>query len=207
MKLAIIEDNRQLLENINILLSGEKDIEIVGTFSSAEEALCGIVEAGPEIILTDLGLPGMTGIELIRKIKEDLPDVDIMAFTVFEDRETVFAALKAGANGYVLKGCKPWELIEALHSLYSGGAPMSPIIARAVIKEFQEDLPDDHYLLTPREKEIIKCIEKGFSYKEIGKTFNISPHTVHTHIKKIYEKLYAKTRQEALSKARRKGII
>lgn len=207
MRLAIVEDDRMLLENLRLLLSGEKSISVVGAFNTGEEALQRLTENPPEVILSDLGLPGISGIEFIKKAKTVMPEVEIMAFTVFEDRETIFSAIKAGACGYVLKGGTPRELIESLNTLYQGGAPMSPKIARAVIQDFQDEATAGQYLLTPKEKEVIKSIEKGFSYKEIGKTLCISPHTVHAHIKKIYEKLQVKTRQEALLKARRQGLI
>ena len=207
MRIAIVEDDRFLLENLRILLSGEQGITVTGAYSSAEDAIQGVTGAPPDIMLTDLGLPGISGIDLIQKIKTTMHDIEIMAYTIFEEKETIFSALRAGASGYVLKGSTPRELVEALYTLHNGGAPMSPKIARAVIQEFQSVVPNEQYLLSPREKEILRSIEKGLTYKEIAKTFNISPHTVHTHIKKIYEKLQATSRQQALQKAKKKGII
>ncbi len=207
MKIIIIEDDPLLRENLKLLLSGEKGIAIVGAWGSAEEALSAIKDLSFDIMLVDLGLPGMLGVELIKKVKEEKPEVEILAHTIFEDRENVFSAIKAGASGYILKGSSPRELIEALHSLHQGGAPMSPKIARKLIREFQDEEMSEEYLLSHREKEIAKCIEDGLAYKEIAEKLSISPHTVHTHIKKIYEKLHAKNRQEALSTARKKGII
>jgi DNA-binding NarL/FixJ family response regulator len=159
------------------------------------------------VILTDLGLPGMSGVDLIKKVKEEMPSLEIMAHTVFEDREMVFSAIKAGASGYILKGSSPREVIESIHALYKGGAPMSPKIARKIIHEFQDDVVSEQYLLTQREKEIVKRVEEGLTYKEIGERLSISTHTVHTHIKNIYEKLQAKDRNDAIVKARKRGII
>ena len=207
MRLAIVEDNKLLSDNLKLLLDGEPDIEIVGRSASAEEALPMIRSTEPEVLLADIGLPGMSGIELIRRLKRELPDLDILAHTVFESRDTVFAAIKAGASGYVLKGCTPRELVESLHSLHQGGAPMSPKIARAVVRELQDGGNDEEYLLTARERQILRGLESGFTYDELAEELRISPHTVHSHIKNIYEKLHARDRREALTKARKKGII
>ncbi len=207
MRLVIIEDDPLLLENLTLLLNGEEGLSVAGSFRSAEDALKGLKNAKPEVMLTDLGLPGMSGVELIKKAKEEMPSLEIMAHTVFEDREMVFSAIKAGASGYILKGSSPREVIESIHSLYKGGAPMSPKIARKIIHEFQDDALSEQYLLTQREKEVVKRVEEGLTYKEIGERLSISTHTVHTHIKNIYEKLQAKDRNDAIIKARQRGII
>jgi len=207
MRLVIVEDDPLLRENLKLILGGEAGISVVGAYGSAEDALRSLGASVPDVMLADLGLPGMSGIELIKKVKKENPSLEIMAHTVFEDRENVFSALKAGASGYMLKGSSPREIIEAIYGLYKGGAPMSPKIARKVIHEFQEDRTDAQYLLSQREKELVRCVEEGLTYKEISDRLRISPHTVHTHIKNIYEKLQAKDRSEALVKAREKGII
>lgn len=207
MRIAILEDDKILRDNLEILFKGDGRMEVVGVYGTGEEALEQFQNINPDIILTDLGLPGISGIEFIKKAKKINPEIDIMAFTVFEDRETIFSAIKAGASSYILKGTKPADLIEALFNLHDGGAPMSPKIARLVITEFQDHGIKDQYLLTPREKEIILGIEKGYSYKVLSENLNISHHTVHAHIKNIYEKLHAKNREDALIKARKKGII
>ena len=207
MRLVIVEDDPLLLENLTLLLRGEGGITVVGAYLSAEDALKSLKKASPEVMLTDIGLPGMSGVELIKKAKTDMADLEIMAHTVFEDRDNVFSAIKAGASGYILKGSSPREIIESIHALYKGGAPMSPKIARKIIHEFQEDVPEEQFLLTQRETEIVKLIEEGLTYKEIGERLSISTHTVHTHIKNIYEKLQAKNRSDAIIKARKKGII
>lgn len=207
MRLVIVEDDPLLLENLTLLLRGEEGITVTGAFRSAEDAMRGLESAAPEVMLTDIGLPGMSGIELITKAKEKLPELEIIAHTVFEDRDRVFSAIKAGASGYMLKGSSPRELIESIHALHKGGAPMSPKIARKIIHEFQDEATSRQFLLTQREKEIVKLIEEGLTYKGIGERLSISIHTVHTHIKNTYEKLQAKDRNDAISKARKKGII
>lgn len=207
VRVAIVEDDPLLRENLSLILGGETGITVTGAYGSAEEALRAIQGGPPDILLVDIGLPGMSGIELIRRLKEKAPRIEFMAHTVFADRETVFGAIKAGAAGYILKGSPPRELIDAMYQLYGGGAPMSPKIARSIIRKFQEETVCEQYLLSQREKDIIHEIENGMSYKEIAAKLNISPHTVHTHIKNIYEKLHAKDRRDALALARKKGII
>lgn len=207
MRIAIVEDNTLLRENLVLLLGGEKNFEVCCSFGTAEEALPELVKSKPDIILVDIGLPGMSGIDLIKKLKTVHPDMEVMVHTVFDARDTVFAAIKAGATGYILKGASPRELVESIENLAKGGAPMSPKIARSVIGEFQDVDSNEHYLLTPREKEILVELEKGATYKELAEKLSISHHTIHSHIKKIYEKLHAKGRRDALTAARKKGII
>ena len=197
---ALVEIGRKILKSLGYRVT---------TCTRGADALA-LFEKAPEdydLVVTDMTMPGMTGIDLIKKIKVDCPDMEIMVHTVFDARDTVFAAIKAGASGYILKGASPRELIESIENLARGGAPMSPKIARAVIGEFQEVENTDQYLLTPREREILVELEKGLTYKELAEILSISHHTIHTHIKKIYEKLHAKSRRDALTTARKKGII
>lgn len=207
IRLIIVEDDPLLRENLRLLLGGESGFSLAGVFPTAEEALHTLDETRPQMMLSDLGLPGMSGIELIQKVKQRLPDLDVIVHTISEDRDTVFAAIKAGASGYLIKGSTPREVIEALHNLRDGGAPMTPRIARSVIRDLQSTGGDDAFLLSAREKDVLSGIQDGLSYKEIGEKLHISDHTVHSHIKNIYEKLRAKNKQEALTNARRKGII
>ncbi|MBA4369466.1 MAG: DNA-binding response regulator [Desulfobacterium sp.] len=207
IQLAIVEDDPLLIYNLKMLLDGELNISVVAAYASAEDCLEGLGSCTPNIMLVDLGLPGISGIDLITVVRSRNLKIEMLAYTVFDDRDSLFSALKAGANGYILKGCKPLELIEALNNLHAGGAPMSPQIARKVINEFHEQSLEEQYLLTRREREILIGIGKGLSYKEISAKLNISANTVHTHISTIYKKLQAKNRKEALLTARKKGII
>jgi two-component system NarL family response regulator len=209
MRLIIVEDDKILLQSLKVLLSGEPGIEIAGVYKTAEEALTALEEdtAAIEIMLVDLGLPEMSGVDLIMKARALRREMDILVHTISEERMSVFSAMKAGATGYILKGSTPRELVEAIFDLYKGGAPMSPKIARMVIKELHINGSREQDVLSKREKTILSNLEKGLTYKEIAGLLNISPHTVHTHIKNIYEKLHTKDRQEALRKAARMGIL
>ncbi|MEQ9323707.1 MAG: response regulator transcription factor [Polyangiaceae bacterium] len=209
MRLFIVEDDPRLLSSMSMLLDGEADVDVVGTAGSAEEALDTIEVDGCDVVLSDLGLPNMPGEELIRVLKRRRPELEIVAYTVFDDRDSVFGALKAGASGYLLKSSTPRELVEGLTLVSRGGAPMSPRIARAVVTEFHDNGGDEptHDTLTPRERQVLNAIDQGFTYKEIAADLGLSHHTVHGYVKAIYEKLHARGRREAVRHARRRGLI
>lgn len=208
MRVCIVEDNQSLLANLRLLLQGEPGFTVAGAFDSAEAAL----EADPwsdiDVLLVDIELPGLSGVELIRRVHPRHERLQILVHTISESRATVFAALQAGAMGYLLKGCSPRELIESLRTLHQGGAPMSPKVARKVILDLQgkKDLAASD-LLTPRELDVLNGIALGKSYKELAQGLGMSVHTVHSHIKHVYEKLHAANRGEALEKARSLGVI
>lgn len=207
MRIIIVEDDVLFADNLEKIFQREQEITVAGAFTSAEDALASLMECAPDIMLADLGLPGLSGVELIRRAKEILPELEAMVVTVFEDRDTIIAALKAGASSYILKPNVPQDLVRSLFELDQGGSPMSPRIARKLVKEFQVETMDEQYLLSGRERDIIKAIEGGLSYKEIANDFNISAHTVHAHIRNIYKKLQACDRHSAIVSARKKGII
>ena len=209
MKMVLVEDDATLRTSLSLLLSGERGIEMVGAFGSAEASLDALAtgDVSPEVMVVDIDLPGMSGIELIRTVKADYPEVELMAFTISVDRNTVMSALKAGASGYLLKGSTPRELVEAVYAVHEGGAPMTPRIAKRVLLELRE-LPNERpSLLTAREVDILTHIGEGLTPKEVAQALCISLHTVRTHLKRAYEKLQANTRQEALQKARRHGLL
>ncbi len=206
MNLIIVEDNQMLRQNLAFLLGNEFDIQVSASFESAEECLKNFDTLKCDVMLIDIDLPGISGIELVYEIMKLKPETDILMHTVFDDRDSVFAAIRAGASGYILKGSTPKEIIDAIHNLYNGGAPMSMYIARSVIREFQDQYNEKNPL-SLRETEILNLLVKGLTYKEIGESLSLSTHTVHTHIKNIYSKLHANTRSEAIFKARKKGIL
>ena len=181
----------------------------VSAFDSAERLLASLEAAeAPEVALVDLGLPGMSGLDLIDLLKERWPDLDIVVHTIPEERESVFSAILSGASGYLLKGASPEELLEGIASVRQGGAPMTPKIARAVIREFQRERTiSDREALTFREREILGQVAEGLAYKEIADCLHLSVHTVHTHLKRIYRKLHVKSKREAIIRARTKGMI
>lgn len=207
MDIFIVEDDKKLLGSLTILLSGEPKIKVSGAFGTGEEALDALKTRRPDVMLIDLGLPGISGVDLIGMAKAQYPDVECMALTVFDDKNTIFSAIRAGATGYILKGATPRQLIEALHTIHDGGAPMSPKIARAVVFQFQSATVQSANSLTNREIEVLQLLGKGQTYQQVAGQLNISFHTVHSHIKQIYEKLQAKGRQDALVKARKKGFM
>lgn len=207
LRLYVVEDNPLLRHYVVELLRGAPGFEVLGQAGSAEAALTELPGLAVDIALVDLGLPGESGQALIAKLGE-LPQPPLMvAHTVFDDRPNVLAAIKAGASGYVLKGGPPRELVEALGSVWAGGAPMSPRIARAVLRELQQPATDAPDVLSPQQRHVLRLVDEGLTYKQIAERLSVSAHTVHSHIKNIYERLQAKSRGEALSKARRQGLL
>lgn len=160
----------------------------------------------PDIVLMDIGLPGISGIEGVRIVKENFETIEVLMFTVFDDEEKIFEAIKAGASGYLLKKSSPSEIIEAVFSLYHGGAPMSASIARKVINSFQSKASNtkDTYQLTPRESEVLHSLIDGLSYQKLAEKYFISISTVRTHIKHIYEKLHVNSKAEAVARVLKK---
>lgn len=207
LQLFVVEDDPLLRQHLVALLDGEPTMKLLGSAGSAEEALKALEGVHPEVMLVDLGLPGLTGIELIAALKQRKEAPLMMAHTVFDDRENVLSAIKAGASGYVLKGAAPRELVEALHEMRAGGSPMSPRIARAVLRELQVRPDAEPDPLSPRERQILKLVDEGLTYKQIADRLCVSPHTVHSHIKNIYDQMQVRSRNEALAKARSRGLI
>lgn len=208
MKLCIVEDDAGLLANLRLLLGGEPGCELVGAFDSAEAALAQMQWDRCTTLLVDLNLPGRSGVDLIRILKAEHQHLQILVHTISEQRVMVFAAIKAGAMGYLLKGSSPRDLIEALRNLHSGGAPMSPKIARKVILELQgETAAPAQEQLSQRESAVVNGIALGKSYKELSVELGVSPHTIHAYVKRVYEKLQARNRSEVLHKARVLGVI
>lgn len=206
---AIVEDQREVREGVAILINGTKGYRCSGAYRSMEDALAKIDKDVPKAILVDIGLPGMSGIEGIRILKDRFPAVTSLAFSVYDDDDNIFDALCAGASGYLLKNTPPARLLEGLREVVSGGSPMSPEVARKVIKLFRDFRPPSraHHRLTPQETEIVKLLVEGHSYKTAAAELGISINTVSFHLRNVYEKLQVHSKSEAVSKALRDRIV
>jgi DNA-binding NarL/FixJ family response regulator len=208
VKVAIIEDVREIREGLGRLIGSTPGFRCTGIYASMEEALEKIPHNVPDIVLSDIGLPGMDGINGIRLLKETHPDLNILMLTVYDDNERIFDALCAGACGYLLKKT-PWpKIVEALKEAVEGGSPMSPEVARRVITLFREIKPPkeaDHEL-TPHETRLLRMLVEGHSYKTAATQLNVSVNTIKFHLRHIYEKLQVHTKSEAVAKALRHGL-
>ena len=201
--LAIVEDLDEVRDGLKNFISLSSDFKILDTFKTAEEAVHDLPKLKPDIVIMDINLPGMNGIECIRQIKGKTPNTQFMMFTVYENDEKVFEALKAGASAYLLKNTGLVQLIESLKELYNGGSPMSSNIARKLVTLFRNEQKETTNLevLSNRENEILQWLAKGLLYKEIAEQLSISVSTVRQHIHHIYEKLHVQNRTEAINKA------
>jgi len=209
IKVAIIEDLREVREGLAMLINGTNGFTCVGRFRSMEEAIVNLSREPPDVVLTDIGLPGMDGIAGIKILREQFPEMPFIALTVYDDDERIFDALCAGAVGYLLKNTQPARLLESLREVRAGGAPMSPEVARRVISLFQNFTPPKNaaYHLTPQEKELLKMLVEGHSYKTAAYQLDISIHTVSFHLRNVYEKLRVHSKSEAVAKALREQLV
>ena len=209
IKVAIIEDRREIREGLAMLISYTDGFECTGKYGSMEEALASIRHKMPDVVLSDIGLPGMDGIEGIRILKEKHPHLTILMLSVYDDNERIFDALCAGACGYLLKKTPPAKLIESLRDAISGGAPMSPEVARKVITIFRDFRPPEkvNYDLTPHELRLLKLLVDGHNYNTAAKELKHSVNTVKFYIKRIYEKLQVHSKSEAVAKALKERLL
>ncbi|MEO7991466.1 MAG: response regulator transcription factor [Chryseolinea sp.] len=207
-QLLIYEDNRQLRESVAALLSLSTDLVLTGSFSDVLQVEQQVKEHKPDVILMDIDLPGMNGIDAVKKIRSFNAKVQIIMLTVFDDNKHVVDAICAGASGYLLKQYIPEKLLESIKEVLNGGAPMSPGVARTVIAKLQQ-IPEQEniYQLTIRQKEILTSLSKGNSFKLIATQYNISIDTVRSHIKNIYDKLQVRSQTEAVAKAIHENLV
>jgi len=210
IRVAIIEDSREVREGLAALINGTRGFSCSSSYYSMEAALAGIsLQKEPDVILTDIGLPGMSGIEGIEILRERYPQVPIVALTVYDNDEKVFNALCAGASGYLLKTTPPARLLESIKEVVNGGAPMSPEVARRVVRLFREFRPPEtaDYRLTPQETELLKLLIEGHHKKTAAREMSISTNTVSFHLKNIYSKLQVHSKTEAVAKALRERLV
>ncbi len=203
IKLAIVEDLEEVAEGLSEFIRLDPELQLLATYRTAEAAALELPLIKPDIVIMDINLPGITGIECIRKIRQTGATMQFMMFTVYENNDQVFEALKAGASSYLLKKTPPAQIIESIKELYNGGSPMSATIARKLVTIFQEQPKGPNAeaaVLTQREKEVLECLAKGMLYKEISEELGISFHTVRQHIRSIYEKLHVQNKTEAINK-------
>ena len=213
LRIAIVEDDPALRKMIVSLLQADANYAVVAELAEGKAAIAAISHMALDIVLVDIGLPDISGIEVIRKLKALHPECNVLVVTTFGDEKTVTAALEAGADGYLLKGTALEELKRDIHALQDGGSPISPMIARKLLNRLQakviNEKPDSggETKLTLREGEILELIAKGFSYAETSKICSISAATVHSHLKRIYRKLEVHSKTEAVYEARRRSLI
>lgn len=208
-KVALVEDLREIREALTALINGTHGFRCVGSYYSMELALAHIGDEVPDVILTDIGLPGMSGIEGIEILRKRFPDVPILALSVYDNDTKIFDALCAGASGYLLKNTAPARLLESIKEVANGGAPMSPEVAKRVIRLFREFRPPESvsYHLTAQETELLKLLIEGHHKKTAAREMGISTNTVSFHLKNIYLKLQVHSKTEAVSKALREHVI
>jgi len=221
IKVMVVEDQPQILKSLLKLLNESPELEVVASALSGEAALAELTKVRPDVILQDLGLPRMSGIEVTREVKTRWPGVEVLVFTIFDEEEKVIEAVKAGASGYLLKGTPASKVVEAIREVHAGGSVIQPSLARRLLKHFH--VPEDPKAppvaapplreepptrpLTEREIEILRLIAKGLSNNEAAHVLDLSRATVRTHLEHIYEKLEVTNRVEAVTEGLRKGII
>jgi DNA-binding NarL/FixJ family response regulator len=201
-RIAIVEDNHTVRASLAELVESIPDCECAGTFASGEEALRLIPKLKPDLVMMDIHLPNLSGIECTAKLKQQLPDQRVLILTVYEDGDKIFDALKAGASGYILKRSRPQDIVDAIREILAGGAPMTPEIALKVVESFRKTAasPAVTTELSRRETEVLQALTKGLSNKEIADVLSVGVETVRWHLKQIYEKLHVHCRTEAAMK-------
>ena len=202
ISVSIVEDDAQVRASLARLIDGSPGYCCVSQHPSGENALQEIPKIKPDVTLMDINLPGINGVECVRRLKPQLPATQVIMLTVYQNTEHIFNALAAGATGYLLKQTPPAELLAAIENVHAGGSPMSSHIARKIVQSFQQVSPasPEAQALSPREAQVLQLLAKGFLYKEIAETMKVTYATVHTHIRHIYEKLHVRSRTEAVAK-------
>ena len=203
IRVVIVEDLEEVIEGLTAFIKKDEALQLISAFRTAEAATLELPILKPDIVVVDINLPGMSGIECVRRVKKLVPEMQFMMFTVYENNDQVFDALKAGASGYILKKTAPAQIMESIKELHAGGSPMSAAIARKLVTVFSEQNNQaptrNDAALTPREREVLELIAKGLLYKEIADQLGISFNTVRQHLGTIYEKLHVHNKTEAIN--------
>lgn len=202
ISVSIVDDEKRLCESIATFVNGSPGFRCVSIYGSADAALQHLPKDQPDVVLMDINMAGMDGIECVKHLKVLMPKVQVVMLTVYEDTEKIFKALAAGATGYLLKRFTPDELLQAIRDVLDGGSPMSNAIARKVVASFQSSqaTSEPENQLSPREERVLDCLARGLAYKQIGDELGISINTIRTHLRHIYEKLHVQSRTEAVAK-------
>jgi len=202
IQVAIVEDNARVRQTLAGIVRSAPDCECVGEYATAEAALAGLPVRPPQVVLMDIDLPGLNGVECVRQLSDKLPAPQVLMLTVFKDADSIFAALAAGAVGYLVKPVHAAELLVAIRDVHGGGAPMTSGIARKVVQMFQQGRPAERELenLSPREQEVLELLAQGFLYKEIADRLAVSYATIRTHVERIYQKLRVRSRSQAVAR-------
>jgi DNA-binding NarL/FixJ family response regulator len=212
ISVCIFDDNKNVRNAIGMIIKGTDGLEWRGGFPDCNNVVNDYKKVNTDVVLMDIQMPGISGIEAVKELKKNFPEVKIMMLTNFDEDEKVFFSICYGASGYLLKNTSPVKIIESIHEVYRGGAPMTPVIAHKVLMMFRNnsieaEQPDQKYELSPREKEVLECLVKGMSLRNIADALCISYDTVRSHIKHIYEKLHVFTMTEAVAKAIRERLV
>jgi DNA-binding NarL/FixJ family response regulator len=205
-KISIIEDDEETRLSLMGIVNNAPELNLISAYGHCSPAIVGIPADKPDVVLVDINLPDISGVEAVRQLKPLLPDTQFLMLTVYDDPDHIFAALAAGATGYLLKATRRAELLEAITQIIAGGSPMSSGIARKVVQSFGRPAApkDDFPALSPREQSVLDLLSKGFSYKEISDSLSVSVPTINTYIRRIYEKLQVHSRTQAINKYLRK---
>lgn len=208
MRIAIFEDNKKFRESLEFTIVTTSDMELCGSFEDTTRLLQKIEALQPDVVLMDINIPGKNGIEAVKEIKENYPGVNVCMQTVFDDDDKIFASLCNGASGYILKNTAPEKVLQAIREVADGGSFFTPSVAKKVLQNFQQQPQQGEFVqLTGREKEILKLLVDGLSYKMIADKVTLSFHTIHTHLRNIYEKLHVNSKGEAINKAMKNKLV
>lgn len=211
IRICVFDDNKKVRDALGMIIKGTDGLEWCGSFSDCNNLLRDYTKAKPDVVLMDIQMPGISGIDAVKELRGKFPDAKILMLTNFDDDDKVFSSICFGASGYLLKNTSPTKIIESIKEVFEGGAPMTPVIAQKVLRMFRDKpphtSPERDYNLTTREKEVLECLVKGMSLKMVGEELSISYDTVRTHIKHIYEKLHVFSMTEAVAKTIKEKLL